>query len=740
VNIQCENCGAEHDLDPPAWVLSSGRPFRFRCSVCGHSQMAEPPTSVSLPDVDASQADASSESAADAPAAQDAPAASPAEAPSAPAAEPAESARGPSPTPSEAASSQGERPSAPSAPAAESGDESVFLKQDGKVYLVKDWATLQRWFMERRVGREDLVSEGGVRWEPIGSRPELGSFFAAVEQLEAAELAGLRGNETPFPTDGSSSWSFEDEARDPPTGLARLDDETEGVPLGLPPLPTEDLEGGPPEDSGYPDAPPSRLEAASAAPDDEPEAPADAPADEEPAPAVLLDDEPAMFNTPSDEPSLDEMFDEPSVDPVPPVPVAVEEDEEDEEDEEEDQAAPESEPEPEPADAASAPTIEDVAEPSLDDPEAPAAQDDDDELEGPYTDPTPSMPMFSTDDESAPIADTPVFAGREVSLLDETDSLAQDDPAQEDAEPLVDPYAEPGVAAEDDPSLGAAEPDDEADTPMPSLPPDEEEEDADVLGPAASEAPDDDDDPNTDEFDPDDPFRDFGETPAPAVFDEPAVVQPSGPPQWLIWSAIAVVTAAAALALIVGAQQGWFSPQDADTGLADVAPEEPQVPQTPADVEPDTEPEPAETEDTDAVDTDAAQDTDAAPDTDVVDTDAVADLDADTQADVEPDTEPDTQAPPPRRPSTPAPTTSLKNRGWAALDNGRYSEAADTFRRAIEAAPGDGQAHLGLGVSLLSSNQATQARTHICRAAELGPNDIRRQAQGVLSEAGLSCN
>ena len=197
MNIQCENCGAEHDLDPPAWVLSSGRPFRFRCSVCGHSQMAEPPTAVTLPETVAAQDEAEAE---------------PAEQPAAPAATKA------APTKPPAADSEPLRPAGPSA---EDSDESVFLKQDGKVYLVKDWATLQRWIMERRVGREDLVSEGGVRWEPIGSRPELGSFFAAVEQLEAAELAGLRGNDTPFPTDGSS-WQFEDEARDPPTGLARL--------------------------------------------------------------------------------------------------------------------------------------------------------------------------------------------------------------------------------------------------------------------------------------------------------------------------------------------------------------------------------------------------------------------------------------------------------------------------------------------------------------------------------------
>lgn len=250
VNIQCENCAAEHDLDPPAWVLSSGRPFRFRCSVCGHSQMASPPTTIGLPD-DAptpgpvKQREASAPSAAEGTPVQ---------------ASTTDDEAAPTPMPV----------SAPPSETSEGGTEAqgVFLKQDGKVYLVKDWATLQRWIMERRVGREDLVSDGGVRWEPIGSRAELGSFFAAVEQLEAAELAGLRGGDTPFPTE--QGWNDSIVESSPASGLARLDDETEGVPMGLPPLPTEDLE--PPDAGGedYPDQPPSRLSAATPSPDEAP--------------------------------------------------------------------------------------------------------------------------------------------------------------------------------------------------------------------------------------------------------------------------------------------------------------------------------------------------------------------------------------------------------------------------------------------------------------------------------------
>lgn len=239
MKIQCENCSVEHELDPPAWVVSSGRPFRFRCSSCGHSQMVSPSKG----------------------AAEDAPPRPPAE-----------------PAPPQLLPDA----QAVQAPPSESGSAPpVYLKQDGKVYLVRDWATVQRWIMERRVEREDLVSEGGVRWEPIGNRPELGSFFAAVEQLEAQEqhpaaaplpsatptLAEFTPPPfpasappappaaTPPPNPFANPFPFGEPEDEPPSSgrFGRLDDDTEGVPMGLPPLPTEE-EGAPGEDE-YPTQP-----------------------------------------------------------------------------------------------------------------------------------------------------------------------------------------------------------------------------------------------------------------------------------------------------------------------------------------------------------------------------------------------------------------------------------------------------------------------------------------------------
>ncbi|MEQ1503173.1 MAG: tetratricopeptide repeat protein, partial [Myxococcota bacterium] len=113
----------------------------------------------------------------------------------------------------------------------DSAPNTVYLKQSGQIYSVRDWDTLRRWIGERRVDRNDLVSEGGVRWEPIGGRPELAALFRPEPVLPsptpvpAAATVLPFGGDTPFGAPaGPELWS---------------DDDTEGVPVGLPPLPTD---------------------------------------------------------------------------------------------------------------------------------------------------------------------------------------------------------------------------------------------------------------------------------------------------------------------------------------------------------------------------------------------------------------------------------------------------------------------------------------------------------------------
>ena len=205
MKISCENCGTNHDLDPPSWVVSSGRAFRFRCSACGSSQSVQPapeePTEVPVERAVTPDPAPAAAEAAGSP--EPSPTATPREIPSM----------------APPALLDEDDPSEPPVAAA----PSVFLKQGGQIYSVRDWDTLKRWIGERRVDRTDLVSSEGVRWEPMDSRPELADLF---DEGAPAPLAVPFDGDTPFGSgEGVELWS---------------DDDTDGIPLGLPPLPTED--------------------------------------------------------------------------------------------------------------------------------------------------------------------------------------------------------------------------------------------------------------------------------------------------------------------------------------------------------------------------------------------------------------------------------------------------------------------------------------------------------------------
>jgi hypothetical protein len=316
LKIQCQNCGVEHEIDPPSWVVSSGRAFRFRCSSCGFSQSVQPtddspsepeaePPPVTVPQPSFPPSSATPPSAPRLPSLPDPEPAPPAAAysagpePRAPAPPPVapqvagvdgvdpQDAPAPRvsteqpvnrlarPTPSEddAAYTEPDDAAEPEQPARRRGSSgptilpfedsvstepisishlsepdagndaptntgnAVFLKQNGQIYMVSDWDTLKRWIAESRVDRQDLVSEGGVRWEPIGSRPDLLSSFAPDDGLSFTDGSpgntlqtanGLLGGETPFGADYQSSSGWHD-------------DDTEGIPTGLPPLPTDEV-------------------------------------------------------------------------------------------------------------------------------------------------------------------------------------------------------------------------------------------------------------------------------------------------------------------------------------------------------------------------------------------------------------------------------------------------------------------------------------------------------------------
>ena len=53
MEVTCERCGATHTIEPPPWVISTGKPFRLRCAACGHRQMVRPPTGIAIVDAPA---------------------------------------------------------------------------------------------------------------------------------------------------------------------------------------------------------------------------------------------------------------------------------------------------------------------------------------------------------------------------------------------------------------------------------------------------------------------------------------------------------------------------------------------------------------------------------------------------------------------------------------------------------------------------------------------------------------
>lgn len=132
----CTHCG--HPTPLPRWVFASHRTFRFRCRACGQTQRVHLDQLLS-----ALPTEADDESAPVITAYRD--------------------------------------QEVQAVPAGRGG--ALHLDQDGATYEVRDMPTLRRWVEERRVGPEDLLSEGGGAWLPLRERPELADLFHAAEVL-----------------------------------------------------------------------------------------------------------------------------------------------------------------------------------------------------------------------------------------------------------------------------------------------------------------------------------------------------------------------------------------------------------------------------------------------------------------------------------------------------------------------------------------------------------------------------
>ncbi len=153
MDVRCNRCGTEYELDD-ARVAQSGT--TVKCSSCGHIFKVLQSGQIQLV--------ASKEpSAAVARAAPETPA-------------------------------LGSFPATPQTPSPAAPAEWMVKKADGQTFRFRELTTLQKWIVERKVGRDDEISRSGKSWKRLGEIAELTSFFQVVEAAEAAQRApGFQG-------------------------------------------------------------------------------------------------------------------------------------------------------------------------------------------------------------------------------------------------------------------------------------------------------------------------------------------------------------------------------------------------------------------------------------------------------------------------------------------------------------------------------------------------------------------
>ena len=69
----------------------------------------------------------------------------------------------------------------------------------GGTLTFTELATLQRWIVERKVGRDDVVSQGDEAWVRLGTIGELSSFFEVVEAADRGRRAVPSSATAPYP-------------------------------------------------------------------------------------------------------------------------------------------------------------------------------------------------------------------------------------------------------------------------------------------------------------------------------------------------------------------------------------------------------------------------------------------------------------------------------------------------------------------------------------------------------------
>lgn len=127
--------------------------------------------------------------------------------------------------------------------------EWTLSTDDGKVHRFRDLNTLQKWIVERKVGRTERISRAGGPWLALEDVVELTPFFNVVDEADRARAStGIMGGMPTAPTFPSPSggWNATPAARAPSGPIpAAAPRRTGATPPPLPPDARRISEDGP---------------------------------------------------------------------------------------------------------------------------------------------------------------------------------------------------------------------------------------------------------------------------------------------------------------------------------------------------------------------------------------------------------------------------------------------------------------------------------------------------------------
>src|ERR1700709_2374886 len=149
MDVRCDRCQTEYELDDDA-VAGAGA--SVQCTTCGHTFVVSRMPAIDLRTTPAAGL-------------------------------PDTIARPPAGAP-QAAEGRARKSTPPPVP------EWVLATESGQTHRLRDLTTLQKWIVERRVGRADRVPPRGGAGRTLGDVDELRAFFDVVEQADRQTGAG----------------------------------------------------------------------------------------------------------------------------------------------------------------------------------------------------------------------------------------------------------------------------------------------------------------------------------------------------------------------------------------------------------------------------------------------------------------------------------------------------------------------------------------------------------------------